>query len=73
MSIMPISEDAMTRMLKTELHHRICDEETKAASRRIAQRINADLDKIVLSVLAEFDMRMNGSSLVITVKKVAER
>lgn len=67
-----MSEDLFFESLQTMLRGRldeIASEEIEAATARIRARIGEEVDRLALSLLAEYEVSSRTDRLVITVKK----
>lgn len=65
--------DFFTKAIDAKIKQRVqevAQEEIAAAHERVAKRINAEIDKIALSLSAHYDVRMQGSTIIIEVRKL---
>lgn len=72
MAVYPMPEETMARLIHEEITRRtkeIVDQEAKAALERVYERMSGEIDKVALKVLANYDIRMMGHQLVISVSK----
>ncbi len=63
---------ALLRATKSRVEA-IAEEEAAEASRRLAARIDAEVDNLVLSIMSNYDIADNGGRLTITVNKAGSR
>lgn len=66
--------DFVTEAIRTALQHRtriIVAEEAEKAAKVVASRVTAEADQIALTLLREYDVRMQSEHVVITVRKGA--
>lgn len=65
-------ESYFTAAIKKAVEMRVKEiaaDEADQASKRIAERINKEIDRIALSVFSEYQVTMDGRSLTIVVRK----
>ncbi|MFO0390183.1 MAG: hypothetical protein ACK502_10785 [Alphaproteobacteria bacterium] len=61
-------EKAIKAQVNCEIE-KIIELEIAEAQKRVSEKIRSMTDRIALSILSEYDMRMHGNAVVITVKK----
>lgn len=62
---------ALHNAVKTRLQE-VATEELEATNKRIASRINKELDKIALNICSEYNVRYDRGEVIIHVKKLEQ-